>query len=149
VQPEPDISAVVARVEERVRRRWPWVLAGLLGAGALGLRSETAERVNAQLLEAGATRILGEDVRVGRVEVHYFPAKIVIRDLRVLHPATGELIADVEALHRERPFTVLLATGGAYRLPLAQAIGSRFGVLAVVGASPLVEWLEGRPVGAP
>jgi hypothetical protein len=54
------------------------------------------------------------------------------------------LLADVEALHRERPFTVLLATGGAYRLPLAQAIGSRFGVLAVVGASPLVGWLEGR-----
>lgn len=52
------------------------------------------------------------------------------------------LLADVEALHRERPFTVLLATGGAYRLPLAQAIGSRFGVLAVAGASPLVGWLE-------
>ncbi len=56
------------------------------------------------------------------------------------------LLTDVEALHRERPFTVLLATGGAYRLPLAQAIGSRFGVLAVAGASPLVGWLEdGRP----
>ena len=82
-----------------MRRRWPWVLAGLLGAGALGLRSETAERVNAQLLEAGATRVLGEDVRVGRVEVHYFPAEVVIRDVRVLHPATGELIADVDALH--------------------------------------------------
>ncbi len=54
------------------------------------------------------------------------------------------LLAAVEALHRERPFTVLLATGGAYRLPLAQAIGSRFGVLAVAGASPLVGWLEGR-----
>ncbi|MBD2720080.1 hypothetical protein [Synechococcus sp. FACHB-909] len=52
------------------------------------------------------------------------------------------LLADVEVLHRERPFTVLLATGGAYRLPLAQAIGSRFGVLAVAGASPLVGWLE-------
>lgn len=59
------------------------------------------------------------------------------------------LLAAVETLYRERPFTVLLATGGAYRLPLAQAIGSRFGVLAVVGASPLVGWLEGRPVGGP
>ncbi|MCP9838863.1 hypothetical protein KBY84_15285 [Cyanobium sp. N.Huapi 1H5] len=54
------------------------------------------------------------------------------------------LLADVETLYRERPFTVLLATGGAYRLPLAQAIGSRFGVLAVAGASPLVGWLEGH-----
>lgn len=54
------------------------------------------------------------------------------------------LLADVEELHRERPFTVLLATGGAYRLPLAQAIGSRFGVLAVAVTSPLVGWLEGR-----
>ncbi|WP_216911943.1 MULTISPECIES: hypothetical protein [unclassified Synechococcus] len=52
------------------------------------------------------------------------------------------LLADLEALHRERPFTVLLATGGAYRLPLAQAIGSRFGVLAVAVTSPLVGWLE-------
>ncbi len=57
------------------------------------------------------------------------------------------LLADVETLYRERPFTVLLATGGAYRLPLAQAIGGRFGVLAVAGSSALVEWLEGQPVG--
>lgn len=54
------------------------------------------------------------------------------------------LLAEVETLHRERPFTVLLATGGAYRLPLAQAIGSRFGVLAAAVSSPLVGWLEGR-----
>lgn len=59
------------------------------------------------------------------------------------------VLAAVETLHRERPFTVLLATGGAYRLPLAQAIGSRFGVLAVAGASPLVGWLEGQPMGGP
>ena len=59
------------------------------------------------------------------------------------------LLAAVETLHRERPFTVLLATGGVYRLPLAQAIGSRFGVLAVAGVSPLVGWLEGQPMGGP
>ncbi len=52
------------------------------------------------------------------------------------------LVAVVEALYRERPFTVLLAGGGAYRLPLAQAIASRFGVLAVVVATPLAEWLR-------
>ena len=51
------------------------------------------------------------------------------------------LVAAVEELHRERPFTVLLAEGGAYRLPLVQAIGSRFGVLAVAAASPLAGWL--------
>jgi phosphoglycolate phosphatase-like HAD superfamily hydrolase len=52
--------------------------------------------------------------------------------------------AAVEQLYRERPFTVLLAGGGAYRLPLVQAIHSRFGVLAV--AAPLVRLLEGNCV---
>ncbi|WP_216905117.1 hypothetical protein [Synechococcus sp. CCY 0621] len=51
------------------------------------------------------------------------------------------LVAAVEALYQERPFTVLLAGGGAYRLPLAQAIGSRYGVLAVAGATGLAAWL--------
>ncbi|AFY28317.1 hypothetical protein Cyagr_1138 [Cyanobium gracile PCC 6307] len=52
------------------------------------------------------------------------------------------LVAAVEQLYRDRPFTVLLADGGAYRLPLAQAIHSRFGVLAVAGATPLAGWLQ-------
>jgi hypothetical protein len=51
------------------------------------------------------------------------------------------LVAAVEALYQERPFTVLLAGGGAYRLPLAQTIGSRYGVLAVAGATGLAAWL--------
>ncbi len=51
------------------------------------------------------------------------------------------LVAAVEALYEERPFTVLLAGGGAYRLPLAQAIGSRYGVLAVAGSTGLAAWL--------
>jgi hypothetical protein len=59
-------------------------------------------------------------------------------------------VAAVEELYRERPFTVLLVNGGgAYRLPLAQAINSRFGVLAVACVSPLAVWLEGHPVGGP
>jgi hypothetical protein len=57
------------------------------------------------------------------------------------------LLADVEALHRERPFTVLLANGGAYRLPLAQAIGSRFGVLAVAAASSWWAGLHDQRLG--
>jgi phosphoglycolate phosphatase-like HAD superfamily hydrolase len=56
------------------------------------------------------------------------------------------LVAAVEQLYRERPFTVLLADGGAYRLPLVQAINSRFGVLAVAGATGLAGWLGGQPV---
>ncbi len=56
------------------------------------------------------------------------------------------LVAAVEALYRERPFTVLLAGGGAYRLPLAQTIGSRYGVLAVAGATGLAAWLGGHEV---
>ncbi len=59
------------------------------------------------------------------------------------------LVAAVEALHRERPFTVLLAGGGAYRLPLVQAIGSRYGVLAVALASPLAAWLGAEAVAEP
>ncbi|KEF41545.1 MAG: hypothetical protein ER33_10695 [Cyanobium sp. CACIAM 14] len=62
-------------------------------------------------------------------------------------PAAGfehsleELLAAVEQLYRERPFTVLLASGGAYRLPLVQAIHGRFGVLAVGVVTPLSRWL--------
>ncbi|MCP9834891.1 MULTISPECIES: hypothetical protein [unclassified Cyanobium] len=56
------------------------------------------------------------------------------------------LVAAVEALYQERPFTVLLAGGGAYRLPLAQTIGSRYGVLAVAGATSLAAWLGGEAV---
>ncbi len=56
------------------------------------------------------------------------------------------LVAAVEALYQERPFTVLLAWGGAYRLPLAQAIGSRYGVLAVAGATSLAAWLGAEAV---
>lgn len=56
------------------------------------------------------------------------------------------LLAAVEALYAERPFTVLLAGGGAYRLPLAQAMVSRYGVLAVAGATGLAAWLGGEAV---
>ncbi|PSB36489.1 hypothetical protein [Aphanothece minutissima] len=59
------------------------------------------------------------------------------------------LVTAVEALYQERPFTVLLAGGGAYRLPLVQAIGSRYGVLAVALASPLAAWLGAEAVAEP
>jgi hypothetical protein len=41
---------------------------------------------------------------------------------------------------------VLLAGGGAYRLPLVQAIGSRYGVLAVALATGPAAWLGGHRV---
>ena len=59
------------------------------------------------------------------------------------------LVTAVEALYQERPFRVLLAGGGAYRLPLVQAIGSRYGVLAVALASPLAAWLGAEAVAEP
>lgn len=59
------------------------------------------------------------------------------------------LVAAVEAHHAERPFMVLLAGGGAYRLPLVQAIASRYGVLAVALASPLAAWLGAEAVAEP
>jgi hypothetical protein len=67
-------------------------------------------------------------------------------------PAAGfeysleSLITAIEQLYRERPFTVLLANGGAYRLPLIQAIAGRFGVLAVGLVTPVADWLG---VGVP
>ena len=59
------------------------------------------------------------------------------------------LVAAVEAHHAERPFMVLLAGGGAYRLPLVQAIASRYWVLAVALASPLAAWLGAEAVAEP
>ncbi|MFM7674248.1 MAG: hypothetical protein ACKO5F_01385 [Synechococcus sp.] len=59
-------------------------------------------------------------------------------------PAAGfedslaECLEAVEALQRERPFAVLLADCGAYRLPLAGALRQRFGVRTVCGAGSLL-----------
>lgn len=122
--------------------------------------SELLERLSgAEVLMVGegpeATEALLEAHRAGRL----FPGGAFgLRCLAVpqsrhpQRPAAGfeysleDLVAAVEALYQERPFTVLLAGGGAYRLPLAQAMLSRYGVLAVAGATGLAAWLGGHQV---
>ncbi|MEA5423979.1 hypothetical protein [Synechococcus sp. CCY9202] len=69
-----------------------------------------------------------------------------------LRPAAGfedslaECVGAVEQLYLERPFDVLLAECGAYRLPLALAMKQRFGVRTVCGRGSVAQWLQG---GAP
>jgi hypothetical protein len=122
--------------------------------------SELLERLGgAEVLMVGegpeSTEALLEAHRAGRL----FPGGAFgLRCLAVpqsrhpQRPAAGfeysleDLVAAVEALYQERPFTVLLAGGGAYRLPLAQVMLSRYGVLAVAGATGLAAWLGGHQV---
>lgn len=51
------------------------------------------------------------------------------------------LLAAVEGLYRQRPFAVLLADCGAYRLPLLRAVHQRYGVAALSSGRPLASWL--------
>ncbi|MFY8149371.1 MAG: hypothetical protein ACOVNL_09165 [Prochlorococcaceae cyanobacterium] len=69
-------------------------------------------------------------------------------------PAAGfedslaECLEAVEALQRERPFGVLLADCGAYRLPLAVAMRQRFGIRTVCGAGCLTGAVPVSPAEA-
>jgi hypothetical protein len=47
----------------------------------------------------------------------------------------------VDALYRLRPFDVLLADCGAYRLPLLRAVHQRYGVAAMSSGRPMARWL--------
>jgi hypothetical protein len=64
-------------------------------------------------------------------------------------PASGfeqsvaALIGSVEALYAQRPFAVLLADCGAYRLPLLRVMHQRYGVAAVGSSRPMLGWLLG------
>jgi hypothetical protein len=51
------------------------------------------------------------------------------------------LLQAVEGLYRQRPFAVLLADCGAYRLPLLRAVHQRYGVAALSSGRPLASWL--------
>jgi hypothetical protein len=51
------------------------------------------------------------------------------------------LVEQLEALHQQRPFQVLLCDVGAYRLGLAQALHTHLAVRAVCTATPLAPWL--------
>ncbi len=51
------------------------------------------------------------------------------------------LLEAVDGLYRQRPFAVLLADCGAYRLPLMRAVHQRYGVAALSSGRPLATWL--------
>jgi hypothetical protein len=51
------------------------------------------------------------------------------------------LLENVDALYRQRPFDVLLADCGAYRLPLLRAVHQRYGVAAMSSGRPMSRWL--------
>jgi hypothetical protein len=51
------------------------------------------------------------------------------------------LLESVEVLYRQRPFAVLLADCGAYRLPLARTVHQCYGVAAVSSWRPMASWL--------
>jgi hypothetical protein len=51
------------------------------------------------------------------------------------------LLDAVDGLYSQRPFAVLLADCGAYRLPLMRAVHQRYGVAALSSGRPLAAWL--------
>jgi hypothetical protein len=51
------------------------------------------------------------------------------------------LLESVEGLYRQRPFDVLLADCGAYRLPLLRVVHQRYGVAAMGSGRPMAQWL--------
>lgn len=59
-----------------------------------------------------------------------------------LSESLGALLDAVEGLYRQRPFAVLLADCGAYRLPLMHAVHQRYGVSCISTGLPMAEWLS-------
>ena len=53
------------------------------------------------------------------------------------------LLVRLDGLYRQRPFAVLLADCGAYRLPLLRAVHQRYGVAAISSGLPMAQWLIG------
>lgn len=52
------------------------------------------------------------------------------------------LMTAVEDLYAQRPFAVLLADCGAYRLPLLRVMHQRYGVAALSSGRPMAGWLQ-------
>jgi hypothetical protein len=55
------------------------------------------------------------------------------------------LLEAVDGLYRQRPFTVLLADAGAYRLPLLHAAHQRYGVSCLSSGLPMAAWMGAAP----
>ena len=54
------------------------------------------------------------------------------------------LVEVVEQAYQERPFELMIVDCGAYRLPLAQAVVSRYGVTTLCTADGMAGWLNAR-----
>ena len=52
------------------------------------------------------------------------------------------LVEAVEQLHHQRPFAVLLADCGAYRLPLMHRVHQRYGAACISSGRPMAGWLS-------
>jgi hypothetical protein len=52
------------------------------------------------------------------------------------------LVEAVEQLHHQRPFAVLLADCGAYRLPLMHLVHQRYGAACISSGRPMSGWLS-------
>lgn len=52
------------------------------------------------------------------------------------------LVEAVDQLHHQRPFAVLLADCGAYRLPLMHLVHQRYGVACLSSGRPMAHWLS-------
>ena len=51
------------------------------------------------------------------------------------------LLETIDGLYRQRPFAILLADCGAYRLPLLRAVHQRYGVPGLSSDRPMARWL--------
>ena len=161
------LRAQVWSADPSTQSLWlPWGLQGMETGAAAGCLREPPSAAGLLVRLAGEEVVMVggsmEAIRETHQAGRLFPGGafglrcLEVPESRHPHrPAAGfeysleRLVQGVEQLYRERPFTALVADGGAYRLPLAQAIADRFGVLAVAVSSPLAVWLEGTDVATP
>jgi hypothetical protein len=120
-------------------RHLPLVFVCAVLAAVLGIRTPTAGRVLARLVEQGATQALGEDVKLGRLEVGVFPPEVTVHDLRVSHPVTREQIARVARARLEPS----MGPWGAPRLGRVDVLGAD--ILLHVDADGLREFRAVAP----
>lgn len=90
----------------------------------IALPTRPVEDALARAIAAAATQATGEDVVIGGLDIGLFPPVVGLRDARVIHPATRELVARVQEI-RATP-------------TLRGAKGLAIGTLTVRGADVLL-----------
>lgn len=79
-------------------RRWPLVFVAGVAALLAALPTRPVEDALARTIAATATLATGEDVVIGGLDIGLFPPVASVRDARVIHPATRELVARVQEI---------------------------------------------------